>query len=64
MHTGHCSSEPSAESKNPRTWRSFRHDEIHRAFQTQGYEVRFRTGQFFFPMALHRWWNLRNATGG
>ncbi len=47
---------------NTRTWRSFRHDEIERAFRTQGYEVRFRTGQFFFPMALHRWWNLRSVS--
>ncbi|MDD2237328.1 MAG: methyltransferase domain-containing protein [Kiritimatiellae bacterium] len=39
---------------NTRTWRDFRHEEVRHAFESQGFRVVARRGQFFFPMALHR----------
>jgi len=39
---------------NTRIFRLFRHAEIADALGRQGFEVRFRTGQFFWPMVLHR----------
>lgn len=40
--------------KNTRHWRSFRHDEVRGEFERNGFKQVKRSGQFFFPMALHR----------
>lgn len=40
--------------KNTRHWRSFRHDEIRGEFQRNGYQLVQQSGQFLFPMVLHR----------
>lgn len=40
--------------KNTRPWRLFRHDEVLGEFARHGYRVSDQTGQFFFPMVLHR----------
>lgn len=40
--------------KNTRTWRLFRHDEVLGEFAKHGWRPADRTGQFFFPMVLHR----------
>lgn len=40
--------------KNTRTWRDFRHGEVEAAFADAGYRLARRTGQFFWPMAMHR----------
>jgi len=40
--------------KNTRTWRLFRHAEVRDAFQTNGFRMQARHGQFFLPMVLHR----------
>ncbi len=40
--------------KNTRQWRLFRHEEITGEFAKNGYRIANRTGQFFFPMVLHR----------
>ncbi len=40
--------------KNTREWRMFRHDEILGEFAKNGFREANRTGQFFFPMVLHR----------
>jgi len=39
---------------NTRTWRQFKHNEIQGAFEQQGFRLKARRGQFFFPMVLHR----------
>lgn len=39
---------------NTRTWRSFTHDEVAAAFAGEGFELADRTGQFAFPLVLHR----------
>ena len=40
--------------KNTREWRLFRHEEITGEFAKNGLRIANRTGQFFFPMVLHR----------
>lgn len=40
--------------KNTRPWRLFRHDEVIGEFSKHGFRVAQRTGQFFFPMVVHR----------
>ena len=40
--------------KNTRHWRSFRHDEIRAEFERNGFKQVQRSGQFLFPMVLHR----------
>ena len=49
---------------NTRTWRSFRHDEVRRAFEDNGFRVVRREGQFFLPMALHRMLRCRPLSAG
>lgn len=39
---------------NTRTWRLFRHEEVLREFERQGFECVRREPQFFLPMVLHR----------
>lgn len=45
--------------KNTRPWRLFRHDEVLGEFEKQGWRVANRTGQFFFPMVVHRMLSTR-----
>lgn len=40
--------------KNTRTWRNFKHAEVARAFAAAGFAPAGRSGQFFWPMVLHR----------
>lgn len=40
--------------KNTRTWRNFKHAEVARAFAAAGFVPAGRSGQFFWPMVLHR----------
>ncbi|MCS6771249.1 MAG: class I SAM-dependent methyltransferase [Kiritimatiellae bacterium] len=40
--------------QNTRRWRNFRHGEVAEAFRQFGFEPERRTGQFFWPMGLHR----------
>lgn len=40
--------------KNTRTWRQFRHPEVTRAFDDNGFVRAGAQGQFFLPMVLHR----------
>lgn len=40
--------------KNTRQWRLFRHDELLPEFAKHGFKQQDRTGQFFFPMVVHR----------
>lgn len=40
--------------KNTRRWRLFRHEEITGEITRNGFRIANRTGQFFFPMVLHR----------
>lgn len=49
--------------KNTRPWRNFRHDEVAAAFQNEGFVAAGRTGQFFFPMVLHRTLQQRRVSG-
>jgi len=39
---------------NTRHWRSFRHRELEPVFEGNGFALNRRTGQFFWPMVLHR----------
>lgn len=45
--------------KNTRTWRNFKHREVARAFAAAGFAPAGRSGQFFWPMVLHR--SLKNV---
>lgn len=40
--------------KNTRTWRNFTHAEVAEAFARHGLRAAARSGQFVFPMVLHR----------
>lgn len=39
---------------NTRHWALFKHTQIIREFEKNGFTAAFRTGQFFLPMVLHR----------
>jgi SAM-dependent methyltransferase len=39
---------------NTRRWRLFRHGEVTRAFESCGFGLQRRQGQFFLPMVFHR----------
>jgi 2-polyprenyl-3-methyl-5-hydroxy-6-metoxy-1,4-benzoquinol methylase len=49
---------------NTRAWRLFRHAEIEAQFARHGWRVNFRTGQFFFPMVLHRVLKCKPVSAG
>lgn len=45
--------------KNTRRWTLFRHDEIFGEFAKNRWHLAKRTGQFFFPMIVHRMLKMR-----
>jgi 2-polyprenyl-3-methyl-5-hydroxy-6-metoxy-1,4-benzoquinol methylase len=47
---------------NTRTWRLFRHAEVHEAFAQYGFAPSGERKQFFFPMVLHRALKCRAAS--
>ncbi len=47
---------------NTRTWTLFRHQQIRSAFADCGYRQAARTGQFFFPMVVHRMLKYRGLS--
>jgi 2-polyprenyl-3-methyl-5-hydroxy-6-metoxy-1,4-benzoquinol methylase len=48
--------------RDTRRWTLFTHAQIRSAFETAGFRVAARRGQFFFPMVLHRMFRRRGIS--